>query len=43
MATSNESSPNTGGVSVELDALLVDVSRTRIVAEVEKCVDLKEM
>jgi len=27
-------------VSVELDALPVEVLRTRIVAEVEKCVDL---
>jgi len=33
-------SPNTGDVSVEVDALPVDVLRTRIVAEVEKCVDL---
>ena len=32
-------SPNTGGVSVELDALPVNVLRTRIVAEVEKRMD----
>jgi hypothetical protein len=30
-------------VSVEFDALPVDVLRTRIVAEVEKRMDLKEM
>jgi hypothetical protein len=36
MATSNELSPNAGDVSVELDALPLDVLRTRIVAEVEK-------
>ena len=33
-------SPNTVDVSVELDALAVDVLRTRIVAEVEKHMDL---
>ena len=33
--------PNTGDVSVELDALLVDSSRTRIMAEVEKRMDLE--
>jgi len=33
-------SPNTGDVSVELDALPVDVLRTRIVAEVGKRMDL---
>jgi len=33
-------SPNTGDVSVELDALPVDVLRTQIVAEVGKRMDL---
>lgn len=33
-------SPNTGNVSVELDALAVDVLRVRIVAEVGKRMDL---
>jgi len=38
--TAESLSPNTADVSAELDALPVDVLRTRIVAEVEKCVDL---
>jgi hypothetical protein len=33
-------SPNTGDVSVEFDAQSVDVLRTRIVAKVEKYIDL---
>lgn len=32
--------PNTEDVSVELDALPVDVLRMRVVAEVEKCMGL---
>ena len=36
-------SPNTGDVSVELDALPVDVLWMRMVAEVEKHVDLEAM
>lgn len=31
-------SPTTEDVSVELDALLIDVLRTRIVAKVERCI-----
>ena len=38
--TREKLSPNTGDVSVELDALPVDVLRTRIAAEVEKRIDL---
>jgi len=38
--TWEKSSPNTGDVSVEFDALPVDVFRAQVVAEVEKRLDL---
>jgi hypothetical protein len=41
--TAESLSPNTGDVSVELDALPVDVLRVRIVAEVEKRMDVKQV